>query len=123
MIVQPAIACESESEETGHEVFIFRKSDHAVTDVARRQHTQFFAKPSGASSVIGHGNDYGQVRPTLLQSAQKRGEPCAPANGNDSGLVGFHFSEAVTSCLKSASWWSLSKSLSRIAKKRFAGLY
>src|SRR5216683_23523 len=41
--------------------FIFRKSDHAVADVAGRQDAIFPAEAAGAAAVIGVGDDGGEI--------------------------------------------------------------
>ena len=69
--VEAANAAEPESKEAGHEVFVFGQGDHAVSNVARRESAQLFAKPPGTSSIIGDRNDRRQLRIARFQSAQE----------------------------------------------------
>src|SRR2546426_921530 len=71
VIVKSAVAVESEPEEARHQMFVLGEGDHAVADIARRQNAEFLAKTSGASSVVSDGNDDGEVRLALLQTAQE----------------------------------------------------
>ena len=41
--------------------FIFRKGDHTIADVAGRKDAILAAQTAGAATVIGHGNDRGEV--------------------------------------------------------------
>src|SRR5262249_49485907 len=59
VVVQSAVAAESKTEQVRHEMLVFGQSNHAIANVARRKHSEFFPKPARAASVIGYGNDYG----------------------------------------------------------------
>ena len=71
MAVKAANAAEPESEEAGHEVFVFGQGDHAVSNIARRQSAQFLAKPPGTSAIIGDRHDRRQLCVALFQSAKE----------------------------------------------------
>jgi hypothetical protein len=47
--------------ELGEEVLVFREGDHAVADVAWGQHVEVFAEAAGRATVIGDGDDGGEV--------------------------------------------------------------
>ena len=48
-------------EELGEEVLVLRERDHAVADVAGRQHVEVFAETAGGATVVGDGDDGGEV--------------------------------------------------------------
>ena len=48
-------------EQAAHEGFIFRKRDHAIANVAGREHAIFAAQATRAATVVGDSNDCGQV--------------------------------------------------------------
>src|ERR1700741_377443 len=79
------------------QVLILRKSDHAVTNVARWKNAVFAAQAPRASPIIRHGDNYSQVsdrmqtvgRPlpsaahVLLYAAQKRRKASAAAQSHN----------------------------------------
>jgi hypothetical protein len=48
-------------EELGEEVLVFAEGDHAVADVAGREHFEVFAETAGGASVVGDGDDGGEI--------------------------------------------------------------
>lgn len=48
-------------EKAAEQRFVFRKRDHAVADVTRRQHAVFAAKTAGTAAIVGDGDNRGQV--------------------------------------------------------------
>jgi hypothetical protein len=81
--------------------FIFRKRDHAVSNVSRGKYAVLAAKAARTSTVIGDGNDgrefrNGTVRirvlvaapdDIFLEAAEKRRKSGASAEGNDAKAV------------------------------------
>src|SRR5262245_58420796 len=62
-----AVATKAMTKETRQQRRVFRERDHAVADVARRQHLQFVAQASGTATVVGNSNDGRQtLDPDLL---------------------------------------------------------
>ena len=59
VVMESAIAVKAESKQTGHQVLVFRQSNHTVSDVSRRQNMQFFSQPAGAASVIRYRHNDG----------------------------------------------------------------
>ena len=52
---------EAELEELGEEVLVLGEGDHAVADVAGREHLEVFAETAGGAAVVGDGDDGGEV--------------------------------------------------------------
>jgi hypothetical protein len=48
-------------EELGEQVLVFREGDHAVADVAWGKHVELFAKAAGGATVVGDGDDGGEI--------------------------------------------------------------
>ena len=48
-------------EEAGEQELILGERDHAVADVAGREHVEFFAETAGGATVVGDGDDGGEV--------------------------------------------------------------
>ena len=48
-------------EELGEEMLVLREGDHAVADVAGREHVEVFAEAAGGATVVGDGDDGGKV--------------------------------------------------------------
>ena len=83
--------------EAAEKGFIFRKSDHAVADVAGRKDAVFAAQAAGAAAIIGDGDDSGEVGDgtlgrgmfirtadhVLLEAAKERGKTGAAAESDD----------------------------------------
>ena len=98
-------ACgESVLEQPRHQRFVFRQSDHAVANVARRGNVQFLAKTSARSPIVRNGHDSGQVGDAyrgrflerlpghqhhVLQAAQDRGQACASAEAHNTERFDF----------------------------------
>jgi hypothetical protein len=62
-------------EKAREEVFVFRERDHAVADVARREHVQVFAEAAGGAAVVGDGDDGGELADEASRvTADGRGE-------------------------------------------------
>ena len=92
---------ETELEEAGEEVLVFGEGDHAVADVAGGEHVEVVAEPAGGASVIGDGDDGGEVvddaggrfaggfggsggsRDVALEASEECGEAGASADGYD----------------------------------------
>jgi hypothetical protein len=91
-------------EEPGEQVLVFGERDHAVANVAGGKHFEVFAKAAGGASVVGDGDDGGEVGDgaggvlaartgergragrgcdVALEAAQQRREPGASADGDD----------------------------------------
>jgi len=82
--------------------FVFRESDHAVANVARRQHSVFAAKPAGAAAIVGDSDNRGEVRDgaftgsvavraaddMLFQTAEQRGKACSAAERDHTQSAG-----------------------------------
>jgi hypothetical protein len=100
--VPKAMAAESgpRSEAVGKEFrkeVLFRaESDHAVANVAGREHVEVLAKPAGGSAVISYGDDGREIRDVarvrcrpvwicyvLAETAEKSGETCPATNSDD----------------------------------------
>jgi hypothetical protein len=94
---QAASGVEAILEKTAEQSFIFRKRDHAIANVAGRKNTIFAAQASGASAVVGDGDDGGEISDgalgggvfvataddVFLEAAKEGGETCAAAESND----------------------------------------
>ncbi len=52
---------EAELEELGEEMLVFGEGDHAVADVAGREHLEVFAETAGGAAVVGDGDYSGEV--------------------------------------------------------------
>jgi hypothetical protein len=52
---------EAELEEFGEEVFILGERDHAVANISWRKHLEVFSEAAGGASVVGDGDDGGEV--------------------------------------------------------------
>ena len=46
--------------------FVFRERDHAVADIPRGQDAVFAAQPAGTASVVGDGDDGGEIHDGTL---------------------------------------------------------
>ena len=90
-------AAEAMREELRQQIFFFAERDHAVAQVAGRQHVEVLAQAARRAAVVGH-RDHGrqvgrsaQVRRragpgtanVAAQSAQQRGKAGAAANGHN----------------------------------------
>ena len=87
---------EAIGEELRQQVFFVAEGDHAVAQVAGRQHVEVLAQAAGGTAVVGDGDDRCEIgdvaglrgrpvgkRDMAPQSAQQRGEASAAADGND----------------------------------------
>jgi len=108
---EAAASVETILKETAKERFVLRKSNHAIANVAGRENAIFAAQAAGASSVVGDGNDSGEVgdgaldagvlfaaaEDVLFQAAEKRGKTGAAAERNDpeAGKAGFRIGGAL----------------------------
>jgi hypothetical protein len=84
-------------EKLGEQGFVFGEGDQAVADVAGREHAIFAAEATGAATVIGNGDNGGQIddralggglliaaaNDVLLEAAEKRGKSGAAAESDD----------------------------------------
>ncbi len=52
---------EAELEEFREQVLVFGEGDHAVADIAGGKHFEVFAETTGGASVVGDGDDGGEV--------------------------------------------------------------
>src|SRR5713226_197764 len=89
-------------EKAAEKGFIFRKSDHAVADIAGREDAVFATQTAGAAAVIGDSDDGGEIGDGVfgaglfagaaddkfLEAAKKRGKACAAAQSNDAEAAG-----------------------------------
>src|SRR5712692_8568147 len=94
------------------EGFIFRKSDHAVADVAGREDAILAAQATGTAAVIGDGDDGGEIGDgalgagvfvgsaddEFLEAAEERGEAGAAAKSNDAEAAGKSLRFGATFC-------------------------
>ena len=48
--------------------FVFRERDHAIANITGRKNAIFAAKTPGATAVVSHGDDCGQIRDWAFQS-------------------------------------------------------
>jgi hypothetical protein len=80
-------------EETGEQVLFLAESDHAVAQVSGRKHVEVLAEAAGGASVIGDGDDGGEVGylagvllagggDVAAESAQERGEAGSASEGD-----------------------------------------
>src|SRR6267154_1548368 len=58
---ESASGVEAVLKEPAEQGFIFRKGDHAVANVARREDAILAAQAAGTAAVIGDGNDGGEI--------------------------------------------------------------
>ena len=84
MTAKLAVAAKAMTEKTRQQSRVFRERDHAVADVARRQHLQLFAQTSGAAAVVGNSDDRGKSLDPhrvvgLSDEAFEPGEKCGKA--------------------------------------------
>ncbi len=89
-------------EQPAKQRFIFRKSHHAVTDVAGRKDAVLAPQAAGAAAVIGDGNDGGKISDGALgagvfvsaaddeffEAAKERGKAGAAAESDDAEAAG-----------------------------------
>ena len=89
-------AAEAMGEEPGQQIFFLAERDHAVAQVAGRQHVEVLAQAAGGAAVVGDGDHGGEVgdeaglararlaggADVAAQSAQQRGETGAAADGD-----------------------------------------
>jgi hypothetical protein len=61
-------------------VFVFGERDHAVAHVAGREHLEVFAEAAGGASVVGDGDDGGEVADEA-KGAGAAGIGCGRAGG------------------------------------------
>ncbi len=116
-VATEAAAFEAVLEEAGEQMLVFGKGDQAIADVAWGEHLELFAEPAGGATVVGDGDDGGEVAdktgrvvgrlrlrgPSVaaldsvggtgrgdkaLQAAEQRGKASASADGDDTELPG-----------------------------------
>ena len=63
MALQVAVV-EAVLEELGEQQLVLGESDHAVADVSGRKHVEFFAETAGGATIVGDGDDGGEVADT-----------------------------------------------------------
>lgn len=94
---QTATGVETILEELGEEGFVLGESDHAVADIAGREHAVFPTQAARAAAVIGNGNDGGEIddgtfggrllvaaaNDMFLESTKKRGKAGAATESDD----------------------------------------
>ena len=93
---EAAAGVETILEEAAEKGFILAESDHAVTDIARREDAIFAAEATGAAAVVGDGDDRGEtgdrvfsfdfVAPAgdeIFEAAEKSGKASAAAESDD----------------------------------------
>jgi hypothetical protein len=68
-------------EELGEQMLVLREGDEAVADVAGGKHVEVFAEAAGGATVVGDGDDGGEV-------ADEAGERVAVAEGRNAGRGG-----------------------------------
>ena len=99
---QTAAGVEAVLEEAAEKRFIFRKGDHAVANVARRENAILAAQAAGAAAVIGDGDDGSKIgdgvfgagvfagarNDKFLEAAEQSGEASASAEGYDAEASG-----------------------------------
>src|SRR6476469_7127551 len=71
MVVEAAVAVESESEKTRHQTLVFRQSNHAIANVAGRENPEFLAQAARTSAIVGDGYDCGEIGAAFFQTAKK----------------------------------------------------
>ncbi len=93
---QSVAGAKAVGEQLDQQILFFAEGDHAVAEVAGRQHVEVFAQASRGSTVIRDGYDGGEVadltwlragqagqRNVTAQAAQQRGQPCSAAHGDN----------------------------------------
>ena len=89
--LEPAAGLEAVLEEAREQRGVFAERDHAVADVAGRQHVELAAQASGTAAVVGHGDDGGDVQRgrggaggpgVVLQALQDAGQAGTAADGD-----------------------------------------
>ena len=92
-------------EKLSEQSFVLGECDHAIADIAGGEHAIFAAEAAGAASVIGDGNDCGEIgngafgrglliattNNVLLETAEQGGETGAPAESNDAAAANRRF--------------------------------
>jgi hypothetical protein len=94
-----AAVTEAVAEEAGDQAFVFGKGDHAVAEVAGRQHVEVAAETSAGASIVGDGNDgcevgdeggaggdrkkAGSVGDAVLEASEEGREAGSSADGYD----------------------------------------
>ena len=63
---------EAVAEETGDEMLVLGERDHAVAEVTGRQHVEVFAQAAAGASVVGDGDDGGEVADEAAVSLEFR---------------------------------------------------
>ena len=58
---EPVAGAEAVGEELGQQVLFFAESDHAVAQVAGREHVEVLAQAAGGAAVVSDGDDGGEV--------------------------------------------------------------
>jgi hypothetical protein len=98
---EAAAGLKAKLEQPAKQRFVFRKSHHAVANVAGRKDAVLAAQAAGAATVVGHGNDGSEIGDRtfgagvfvaaaddqFLEAAEERGEACAAAKSNDAEAV------------------------------------
>jgi hypothetical protein len=101
-------------EEAAHQGFVLGEGDHAVADVAGREHAIFAAQATRATAVVGDGDDGGQVgdgtffgdgliagaSDVFFKAAEKRREAGAAAECDD-------FQAARDFCVPGLRWFQV----------------
>src|SRR6185369_17986660 len=85
-----AVAAKAITEKARQEGRVFGKRDHAVADIARRQHLKLLTQPSGTATVI-RNSDYGgetfdpdfffRLTDQSFETGEQSGETRAAADG------------------------------------------
>ena len=101
---EAAASVEAVLKQASEKSFIFRKSHHAVADVAGREDAVLPAQAAGAAAVIGDRDDGGEIGDgafragvfvgaaddEFLEAAEERGEAGAASKSDDAEAVGKH---------------------------------
>src|SRR6266513_4167201 len=94
---EAAAGMEAVLKQASEKGFIFRKSHHAIADVAGREDAVLAAQPAGTAAVIGDGDDGGEISDgafsagvlvdaaddKFLEAAKQRREACAASKSDD----------------------------------------
>src|SRR6267378_4023450 len=102
---EAAAGMEAVLKQASEKSFIFRKSHHAVADVAGRKDAVFAAQAAGAAAVIGDRDDGGEIGDgafgagvlvdaaddEFLEAAKERGESGAASKSDDAEAAGKSF--------------------------------
>ena len=129
MPFQTAAAGEAVLKEPGQERGVFAEGDHAIANVARRQHVELAAEASGAAAIVGHSNDRGDVDDgrcafggtgVVFEAVEYVGESGAAADGYDAqrGVI-FHSVSAHSVSAHSVSAHSVQCVFSKCALPRY----